>query len=243
VEKSSPAADALPPAPRLVPRRRQPPRRRTALTVDAIVAAAIEVLDDGGVAGLTMRRVAERLQTGAGSLYAHVSGREELLELVFDELVGRVALPEPDSERWREQIMRLCTDLRDVLTSHRDAALAGLGTIPTSPKVMAASEALCAVLRAGGLTDRTVVLGFDLLMLYVAAFSFEAGLRENLGADEAEIERYFAEAHAFYAALPASRFPVLASLAEEMTDHDGDERFAFGIGVLVAGLEATSARG
>jgi len=204
------------------------------------VAAAIEVLDDAGVAGLTMRRVAERLGTGAGSLYAHVSGREELLELVFDELVGLVPLPEPDPERWREQVTQLCTDLRDVLTAHRDAALAGLGTIPTSPRALAASEALGAVLRAGGISDTGVVLGFDLLMLYVAAFSFEAGLRQNLGVDDAEIERYFAEAHAFYAALPAERFPVLASLGPLMTGHDGDDRFAFGINVLIAGLEATS---
>ena len=69
--------------------RRDAPGRRTALTVDGIVAAAIEVLDEGGMAGLSMRRVAQRLGTGAASLYAHVSGREELLELVVDELVAR----------------------------------------------------------------------------------------------------------------------------------------------------------
>jgi AcrR family transcriptional regulator len=58
--------------------------------VQTIVAAAIDVLDEAGVAGLSMRRVAQRLGTGAASLYAHVSGRDELLELVFDQLVGQL---------------------------------------------------------------------------------------------------------------------------------------------------------
>src|ERR1700741_3352131 len=65
------------------------PTRRPALTVEAIVAGAIEVLDEAGVAGLSMRRVADQLGTGAASLYAHVSGKDELLELVFSELVGQ----------------------------------------------------------------------------------------------------------------------------------------------------------
>ena len=48
------------------------------------------------MAGLSMRKVAQRLNTGAASLYAYVSGKDELLELVFDELIGQVPLPEPD---------------------------------------------------------------------------------------------------------------------------------------------------
>ena len=123
-----------------------------------------------------MRRVADRLGTGAASLYAHVSGREELLELVFDALVGQVKLEEPDPARWREQVHRLLRDLRDILASHTDAALAGLGRVPTAPQTLAAAEVLTAVLRAGGLTDRVVALGFDQLVLYVSASAYEAGL-------------------------------------------------------------------
>src|SRR5262249_55307993 len=67
------ASAGLPPAPRRVTRRSKPSGRRTGLSVDAIVAAAITVLDESGVAGLSMRRVAEQLDTGAASLYAYVS--------------------------------------------------------------------------------------------------------------------------------------------------------------------------
>ena len=230
---------ALPAAPARVPRRRPAAGRKPALSVPVIVAAAIEVLDEAGFAGLSMRRVADRLGTGAASLYAHVSGREELLELVFDALVGQVRLEEPDPARWREQVHRMMRDFRDILASHTDAALAGLGRVPTAPQTLAAAEVFTGVLRAGGLSDRIIALGFDQLVLYVSASAYEAGLYRK--ADPAELERYFAGAHAFYATLPAARYPVLASLAPEMTGADADDRFEFGLNVIIAGLEAASA--
>jgi AcrR family transcriptional regulator len=204
------------------------------------VAAAIEVLDETGVSGLSMRGVAQQLGTGAASLYAHVSSKEELLELVFDELVGRVPLPEPDPERWREQIHQMAIDLRRILLSHRDVALAGLGRVPTSPNVLRAAEVVVAVMRAGGLSDRVLALGLDQFMLFVSASAFEDSLYEHSGMTQEEIGRYFDEVHAFYERLPADRFPVLASIAAEMTGPDDVERFEFGLTALISGFEAMS---
>jgi AcrR family transcriptional regulator len=240
-EVASAASAALPPPPRF-PRPSKRPTRRTALTVEAIVAAAIDVLDEEGVVGLSMRRVADRLGTGAASLYAHVTGKEELLELVFDELVGQVSLPEPDPKIWRDQVRQMLRDLRGVLISHRDAALAGLGRIPTTPKALVAAETMIATLRAGGLSDRAIALGLDQLTLYVTAEAFESGLMEHGGMTPEEAQRYFDDIHAFYSRLPADRFPAIASVAEDMTGPDGEERFEFGLDVLIAGLEAVSAR-
>jgi AcrR family transcriptional regulator len=234
------APPPLPGAPRRVTRRKTAGRPPT-LSAGAIVAAAIEVIDEGGVSGLSMRRVADQLGVGVASLYAHVSGKDELLELVYDELVGQVPLEEPDPARWREQVHQMLRGLRDILTEHADAALAGLGRIPTSPQTLTAAEALVAVLKAGGLTDQVIALGFDQLILYVSACAFEASLYTRNRADPKELERYFAEAHTFYATMPPDRFPVLTSLAPFMFDHGEDERFEFGLDVLIAGMEAASA--
>ena len=230
----------LPEAPRRVTRRKTAGRPPT-LSVEAIVTAAIEVIDHAGVAGLSMRRVAEQLGTGVASLYAHVSGKDELLELVYDELIGQVPLEEPDPARWREQVHAMLSGMRDILAAHADAALAGLGRIPTSPQTLAATEAMGAILRAGGLTDRVIALGFDQLVLYVSANAFEDSLYTKDRADPADLERYFTEVHSFFAALPEGRFPVLSSLAPVMFDHGGDARFEFGLDILIAGMEAASA--
>jgi AcrR family transcriptional regulator len=238
-----PAPDdaALPPPPRHGPHR-EPPRRRTALTAEAIVQAALAVLDASGVAGLSMRRVAEQLGTGASSLYAHVSGKEELLELVFDELVGQVPLPEPDAEHWREQVIAMMTGLRDVLVGHRDAALAGLGRVPTTPNTLAASEVLVTAMRLGGLADRVIGLALDQLTLYVSASAFEASIYGDAFTSDDDRRRYFDEVHRYYEALPPDRFPVMTSLIEDITGFDGEDRFRFGLEVFLAGFEAMSRR-
>ena len=206
------------------------------------MAAAIEALDEGGVAGLSMRKVADRLDTGAASLYAYVSGKDELLELVFDELVGQVQIPEPDPETWREQLIKVMREFHDVLMSHRDAALAGLGRIPTTPRALVAAEGIAALMRAGGLSDRVVALGLDQLLLYVAAHAFERSMYEHGDMTGEDLEQYFEEVHSFFSSLPAASFPVLASMADELVSVDGEGRLEFGLESLIAGLESLSAR-
>jgi AcrR family transcriptional regulator len=231
---------ALPPR-RPSARRAEAGRPRT-LSIQAIVTAAIEVLDDGGVAGLSMRSVAQRLGTGAASLYAYVSGKDELLELIFEELIGTIPLPTPDPKRWRTQVTEMMTDLQRVLVSHRDAALAGIGRVPTSAKALAGSETLAAVMAAGGLEPRIIALGSDQMFLYVCAFAFEQGLYVNSDRSPAEIAEYFQGVHEFMAALPTDRYPTMASISSEMTGHDAATRFSFGLDVLISGLEVASNR-
>ena len=73
-------------------------RRRDPISRDAIVAAAIGLLDREGLAALSMRRLAEELGTGAASLYWHVGSKDGLLDLVLDEVIGEGKVPDPDPE-------------------------------------------------------------------------------------------------------------------------------------------------
>src|SRR5215471_9501420 len=100
---------------------RQSRRRREPISRDAIVAAAIGLLDREGLAALSMRRLAEELGTGAASLYWHVGSKDGLLDLVFDELIGEEQIPAPDPPRWQEQLR----------TSRGRSAASACGT-PTS---------------------------------------------------------------------------------------------------------------
>lgn len=70
------------------------PRR---LTLDAIVDAACEV----GIAKLEMSLVAERLNTGVATLYGYVRGRDQLLELVAQRLVGQVLIKD-EGQSWQD---------------------------------------------------------------------------------------------------------------------------------------------
>jgi AcrR family transcriptional regulator len=229
----------LPPAPER-PSPRPGASRRTGLTVETIVSTAIAAMDEAGIESLSMRQVAERLGTGVASLYGYVPSKEKLLELVFDELVGQVPLPEPDPARWREQVFEMLDGLRRALAAHRDAALAGIGRVPTSAKTLRAAEVLVATLRAGGLSDYAVAIGFDQLVLHVCAYALEESVFAHSGMGPEAVAAYYRDVHAFFKALPAGHFPVLVSIADTMTGPDGDERFAFAIKVMLSGLVSIS---
>ena len=73
-------------------RRPKPTRGPTAtLTVEAIVRAAIDLADRDGLDALSMRRVADVLGVGTMTLYTHVPGKGELLDLMLDTVYGEIA--------------------------------------------------------------------------------------------------------------------------------------------------------
>ena len=82
-------------------------RERRPLTRDAIVDAALTLLDRDGLAGLSMRKLADELGVGAASLYWHVGDKEELLGLLLDRIVGETQLVEPDPGNWQEQVKEM----------------------------------------------------------------------------------------------------------------------------------------
>ena len=79
------------------------PGRRQRLSVDEVVDAAVALADGAGLEALTMRRLAQELGLGAMSLYTYVPGRNELIVLMVDRVLGRRALP-PMPEDLRERL-------------------------------------------------------------------------------------------------------------------------------------------
>lgn len=221
----------------------RPPKRRgparTPLSREAIVEAALRVLDRKGLDGVSMRRVAEELDNTAGALYWHVRNKEELLGLVFDRVAGEIALPPPDPARWQEQFKEVAREARRVMLRHRDIARFSLGRIPLGPNVLRITEWMLSLLRAAGVPDRAAAYVGDLFGLYVGAHAFEETLGipsptgEPLSPDEvlAMMRRYLAS-------LPPADFPNTVELVDELMSGGADERFEFGLDVIVRGLAA-----
>lgn len=231
---------SLPPPPPRPGARRARAARRRALTADAIVDAALRVVDTEGLDSLTMRRVAEQLGTGGASLYAHVDSKDALIDLVVDRVIGELNPPwPPDAARWQEQVKDCVRDMRAVLAAHGDVARATLARIPVGPNALAASERMVALLRAGGLPDQVVAYAADLLPLYATATAFEESIYAGQGLGEEDMVRYVEELRSYFASLPPDRFPNLVALAGPLTaGGTGDERFEFGLDVIVRGLAA-----
>ena len=229
---SSPLFDDLPPAPGARARKR--PRR--SLTRDAVVDAAIEVLDKGGIDGMNMRAVAERLGTGPASLYAHVSGKDELLSLIIEKLCGDIPLPVVGAAPWQEQLKDAIRAMRRMFGEHRDLARAALGNIPTGPNALRLINAVLGVLRDAGLPDQVIAYAVDILPLYATATAYEESLYTAKELPD-EGEAFIAEMRRYFSSLPVDRFPHVVALAVPLTTNDSpDARFEFGLDALVRGI-------
>lgn len=91
-------------------------RRRRRLDLDAILDAALALVDDTG--RLTMTELAAALAVSPSSLYHHVGGRAEVLELVRGRLVAHFADPSPDPSDWSDRVLSWARAIRDAISAH-----------------------------------------------------------------------------------------------------------------------------
>jgi TetR/AcrR family transcriptional regulator, tetracycline repressor protein len=235
---SEPYLSDLPDPPWLRARRPRPTRER--LTREAIVDGALRVLDCEGAAKLSMRRIAQELGCGVGAIYWHVENKEQLIQLVFDRVIGEFPLPEVDPKRWREQVKDAARAERDVMRRHPGIAELSFGRIPFGPNAIRYFEWHLSLLRAG-LSDDVAALAGDLIHLYVSAYAYEecVGVRVPAG-DNGNPEEFIGEMREYMASLPPERFPNLTALAAPVTAGGPEERFEFGLDTLLDGLVARS---
>jgi AcrR family transcriptional regulator len=210
---------------------------RTPLTREAIVDAALRVIDADGMDGLSMRRVGEELGTGAASLYWHVRNKDQLLQLIFERVVEEVQLPEPDPARWREQLSDLADQMRAILTSHRDVARLSLGRIPSGPALAVVTEWLFTLLKPVGIPDDVIAYLGDLFALYVGAFAFEESLgTASFTGSDLSPEQFFTMLKDYVMSLPPELFPHTQRVVDALFSGGPDARFAFGVDLMLRGL-------
>jgi AcrR family transcriptional regulator len=227
------------PAPPWGPTRKSAPRR--SLSQDAVITAALHIIDTEGIDAMSMRRVAQELGTGAASLYAHVAGRDELIALVLDRVRADIRCPAPDPEHWQEQLKDVMRQARAVLAAHGDLARLSLEIgIPTGENAMRTAEGVLAILASGGLPPQVCAYAVDSVSLYVTAAAAEEAARA-VGAAAFDKDAFTAQARAYFASLPREQFPLITGMVDELTRDAGDERFEFGLGLLVSGLSQLAA--
>ncbi|WP_067825588.1 TetR/AcrR family transcriptional regulator [Nocardia inohanensis] len=144
------------------------------LSREQIVSEAIALLDSEGYEALSMRRLGTRLNAGATSLYTHVANREELLELVVDQVFGEIRLPaEFTGETWREDLTGIARSVRATLLGHRwvSVVLSTAGLIYLGPNVMRLSEAMLGVLEAAGFGDDAADRASNAIIAYLLGSS------------------------------------------------------------------------
>ncbi|TDC91050.1 TetR/AcrR family transcriptional regulator [Nonomuraea deserti] len=82
-------------------------RRGTPLTLEEISSTALRLIDEGGVEGLSMRKLAAELNVNPMSLYHHVASKDALIRLICATIQQRVRIPPDDGTPWQDQLRAL----------------------------------------------------------------------------------------------------------------------------------------
>jgi AcrR family transcriptional regulator len=184
---------------------------------DAVVAAAVRVLDEQGTAALTMRRLATELGVEAASLYAHVAGKDDLIDAVLDLVLDGIQLPPPGRDP-RTAIVEGFSAYRRGLLAHPSIVLLMTGrTRFTRSQARLATRSITVFEEAGLSGDRAVAVHVTLIA-YVLGFILQ------------EVSRPTTPAPGLLEADPVLR-RALGALAKTTAD----ERFAAGLDVILDG--------
>ncbi|NNC11944.1 TetR family transcriptional regulator [Planctomonas sp. JC2975] len=146
------------------------------LTRAAIVTATLELLDEVGLEGLTVRALAAKLDVKAPALYWHVRDKAELFDEVATEVwrgIGEELADIAEGTEWDVELRRFCDVLRSALLRHRDGAKAFSGTYLTDPGILGAQESGLQRWLAQGFSVRDTARAFALANGFVVGFCIE----------------------------------------------------------------------
>jgi AcrR family transcriptional regulator len=219
--------------------RPEPPPRPVPLDRKSIVAAAVALADEGGLEEVSLRKVAARLNAGPMRLYGHIATKQELLDLMVDEVHAEI-LPGERTADWREALRVLAHRTRRAALRHPWLADLLGGRPALGPNGLAVTEAKLAALDDLADVD-TVMRAVETVSAYVTG----ALRREvaNLRAERATgmSKRDWQRAHGPHVTemLATGRFPALARAVHDGTHLDAGETFATGLEWV---LDAVAAR-
>ena len=215
------------------------PDRAPKLDRDRVVRAAIGLLDEVGLDGLTLRRLAKELGVQAPALYWHFKNKQELLDQMVEMISGvePPAPPAPD-ETWDSWLAERARTMRRMLNRHRDGAMLAASTHPQGGQ-WRDFEMQLGVLVDAGMSPADAMRSFIAVGNYVSGFTLEEQADRMRGephglADPDEWESAMAE---------LSIYPLLHEALRTIGDPQSDEAFEAGLGFIVDGIRQRFTRG
>lgn len=212
--------------------RRERPAK-PALTRDGIVATAVRLMRAEGLARVTMRRLAQELDTGPASLYVYVRNTAELHAAVLDELLGELA--PAGSGRWDERLVGLLTDYTGLLFAQPSLARAALSARPSGPHYLRLVESVLALLTEGGVPGPQAAWGVDVLLQFGTATAAEQSDRDT----SAEAGQEWDALTGALRGASADRYPQLAAWGPALLSGTPEGRLGWGFRVLIHGIAET----
>ncbi|MFB9320171.1 TetR/AcrR family transcriptional regulator [Cryptosporangium minutisporangium] len=214
------------------------PGPRRVLSEDAILDAALALLDEGGLEAASVRRIAAAVGVAPNAVYTYFPDKAAVQRALVDRILGAVdhraltasGLP------WRERIHGLALEVRARLSAHPAVVPLLLGGPMDGPEALALGEHLLDVLAEAGLAPDVAARASYLVIVYVlGAVALETAEHPGAGPLPPEAERIAARRDAF-AAAPTEHFPRTAAAAPVVAEYVSTEQFRWGLDRLLDGI-------
>lgn len=201
-----------------------------ATRAERAVAEALDLVDAGGLEALTMRQLADRMGLHLPAIYRLFDGKDALIDEMAEAiLAGAVAkLPAGDGD-WKSRVRSMAAGLRTALLAHRDGARIVGGNYAAKRSNLTFVDSLLGGLLASGLPRKHAIWATSAVFCYVLGETLE---EQGATGDEVEVLK---------SVLGARKYVHLeAGPVESMLDFE--ERFQFGLELLLAGVDAVAGR-
>jgi AcrR family transcriptional regulator len=202
------------------------------LTRDQIIDAAIRILDEDGPDGLSMRHLGAELDAGATSIYWHVKGKDDLLDLVADRVIGEVLAGLVPASTWRDWMAAFARSMRRVLLAHPGVAPVVGRRVGMGPNALLALEEVFPLLAADGFDSASSMLATTTLVGWTTTLVLAEAREAREGTGRARPGTLAA----------AEGRPGVAATLLDGALPTADERFEYGLEVLLEGIDAREAR-
>ncbi|WP_426126120.1 TetR/AcrR family transcriptional regulator C-terminal domain-containing protein [Pararhizobium sp. PWRC1-1] len=208
----------------------QEPRSEPPLSLERIVATAVELLDADGIDGLKMRRLADRLGAGAMSLYWHVANKEEVFDLALNAVLEyRGFVQTAETHDWRGEAVHMLEDWRANMLRHPWSASL-LPRRALGPNILSRLELLSKTLSRAGVADADLNVAIWSLWNYVIGATITWASFDLTEEDRAAGQERLARLSEHYPTIERSRL---------LLDNDWDGVFRKGLDFLLDGLVPT----
>ncbi|WP_410596945.1 TetR/AcrR family transcriptional regulator C-terminal domain-containing protein [Amycolatopsis sp. lyj-23] len=194
------------------------------LTRERILLAGLALVDEDGLAAVSMRKLARRLGVDPMSLYNHVDGKDALLDGIAEVLVASIPVP-PAKADLRETMSALAHGFRAAMLGHPRAAPLVLTRRLASLTALAPVEAVLAPLLAAGFPPERAVHGLRAVLAFlIGTLMREVEAAPTLGGSVQRVADLSA--------------PAVAAAAPYLAVCDHEAEFEFGLRILLDALDA-----
>jgi AcrR family transcriptional regulator len=208
---------------------------RPPLTRQRALATAVALADAGGIASLTMRRLALELGIEAMSLYHHVANKDDILDGMVDMVFGEIELPAAGAA-WKPAMRDRARSARAAMMRHPWAIGLMESRSSPGPATLRHHDAVLGCCRAAGFSVAMAAHAFSLIDSYVYGFVLqEVNLPFRDGDDLGEV------VESMMLPFSADDYPHLVELTTEHVLQPGysyGDEFEYGLGVILDSLQA-----